>query len=263
MPGGTAMRILVTAGNTQTPIDKVRCITNIFTGRTGTQIALTAHRRGHSVCLITSHPEVVRNFARGDLPPGSWEVRPYRTFDDLHERMAEAIPGGEFDAIIHAAAVSDFFVTGVYALEEGTRFLTDDRAWSAESGAPQLADVRSGKVKSHHGELWLRLTPTPKLADRVRRDWGFRGTFVKFKLEAGLSETDLLAAAERARRQSAADWMVANTFEGRHNVAYIGCGEGTYQRVSREELPEALLERLEQGPRAPWSQSREGLGAGN
>ena len=77
------MRILVTAGNTQTPIDQVRCITNIFTGRTGTQIALAAHRHGHSVCLVTSHPEVVRHFTMHDLEPGSWEVRPYRTFDDL------------------------------------------------------------------------------------------------------------------------------------------------------------------------------------
>ena len=50
------MKILVTAGNTQTPIDRVRCITNIFSGKTGAQIALEAHRHGHSVVLLTSHP---------------------------------------------------------------------------------------------------------------------------------------------------------------------------------------------------------------
>lgn len=240
------MRILVTAGNTQTPIDRVRCITNIFTGRTGTQIALAAHGRGHAVCLVTSHPDVVRELARDDLPPGTWEVRPYRTFDDLHDRMAEALPGGEFDALVHAAAVSDFRVAGIYAPESGTRFLVEEQAWAADMPPPRLTDVRAGKVKSQHGELWLRLTPTPKLADRVRQEWGFRGLFVKFKLEAGLAEAELLAVAERARRQSAADWMVANTFEGRHTVAYIGSGEGTYQRVTRAELPGALIDRLEQ-----------------
>ena len=43
------MNILVTAGNTQVFIDQVRCITNIFTGRTGAAIAVEAYRRGHSV----------------------------------------------------------------------------------------------------------------------------------------------------------------------------------------------------------------------
>jgi phosphopantothenate---cysteine ligase (CTP) len=47
------MNLLVTAGNTQTPIDRVRCITNIFTGRTGAQVALEAHRRGHAVTHLT------------------------------------------------------------------------------------------------------------------------------------------------------------------------------------------------------------------
>ncbi|HVL11743.1 MAG TPA: phosphopantothenoylcysteine decarboxylase, partial [Gemmata sp.] len=53
------MNVLVTAGNTQTPVDRVRCITNIFSGRTGGQIAARAYDRGHAVTLLTSHPEVI------------------------------------------------------------------------------------------------------------------------------------------------------------------------------------------------------------
>ena len=70
------MKILVTAGNTQTVIDRVRCITNVFSGRTGAQIAAEAFERGHAVTLVTSHPEVLttvpavtRIFTA--LPPGS------------------------------------------------------------------------------------------------------------------------------------------------------------------------------------------------
>ena len=51
------MKLLVTAGNTLVPIDSVRGITNVFTGRTGAGIALHAYRRGHHVTLLTSHPE--------------------------------------------------------------------------------------------------------------------------------------------------------------------------------------------------------------
>ncbi len=53
------MNVLVTAGNTLVPIDQVRCISNVFTGKTGAAIALCAHGRGHRVTLITSHPEAV------------------------------------------------------------------------------------------------------------------------------------------------------------------------------------------------------------
>src|SRR5437899_9099274 len=104
------MNILVTAGNTQTPIDQVRCITNIFSGRTGAQIATAAHRRGHTVTLLTSHPEVIRK----DAPAERWTTRSYRTFDDLHALMGELVPGNRFDVLIHAAAVSDFEIAGVY-----------------------------------------------------------------------------------------------------------------------------------------------------
>ena len=62
------MNLLVTAGNTQAPIDRVRCITNIFTGRTGAHLALTAWQRGHRVTLLTSHPETAAN-ADADDPP--------------------------------------------------------------------------------------------------------------------------------------------------------------------------------------------------
>ena len=66
----------------------------------------------------------------------------------------------------------------------------------------KLMDVSAGKVKSHHPELWLRLTPTPKLADLVRTAWGFRGAFVKFKLEVGATDDQLREVAVRCRGPS-------------------------------------------------------------
>src|SRR5262245_17800334 len=168
------MNVLVTAGNTQMPIDKVRCITNVFTGRTGAQIALEGHRRGHSITLLTSSPGVIRDLAPGfDLVGDNWLVHPYRTFDDLRRLMMEAVSGGGYDVLIHAAAVSDYQLAGVYTATAGTTF---DAAAACWTGDARLADAAAGKVKSHHPELWLRLTPTPKLADSVRHPWGFRGT---------------------------------------------------------------------------------------
>jgi phosphopantothenoylcysteine synthetase/decarboxylase len=235
------MNLLVTAGNTQTPIDKVRCLTNIFSGQTGGRIAVEAVRRGHVVTHFTSHPEVIREIASGVLLSSErWTLRPYRTFDELSALMEEAIPGGGFDAIVHAAAVSDYALAGIFAPGPGGEFV----------------DVAAGKVKSHHSELWLRLVPTPKLIDRVRRPWGFAGTLVKFKLEVGLSEPQLTEVAERSRVQSDADLMVANTLEGMNDFALVGPVVRSYERVPRVGLAARLLDLLEAAVQAPPPSAR-------
>ncbi len=241
------MNILVTTGNTQTPIDRVRCLTNIFSGRTGTQIALEARRRGHAVCLLTSHPEVVGQLSPDPPPAGeAWQVQPYRTFDELHDLMADRVCRRGDDAIIHTAAVSDYQLSGIYAPATGTTFDANTRTWRASAREPRLADVRAGKVRSSHPELWLRLVPTPKLVDLVRTVWGFRGIVVKFKLEVGADEEELLAVAEQSRQQSDADVMVANTLEGMHATAYLGTRDGSYRPVARANLPAELITLIEE-----------------
>jgi phosphopantothenate-cysteine ligase/phosphopantothenoylcysteine decarboxylase/phosphopantothenate--cysteine ligase len=240
------MNILVTAGNTQTPIDKVRCITNIFTGRTGTQIALAAHDRGHNVRLLTSHPNVV-----DELSPlqhrstESWQVRTYRTFDDLQDSMAEEVLNGGYDAVVHCAAVSDYALGGVYVPVNGSTFHADDCSWHASNGAPRLSDVAAGKVKSDHDEVWLRLNKTPKLVDLVRREWGFHGVLVKFKLEVGVDDVQFRRIAEQSRRQSGADLIVANTLEEMNQKAFIGAGPGWWESVSRSHLAAILVQKVD------------------
>ena len=193
-----------------------------------------AHDRGHSVTLLTSHPEVIEEI-RASRPRclPTCGARPDRTFDDLEAAMAEEIGTGRYEVIVHAAAVSDYRVAGIFTQQDG-----------------KLADVSAAKVKSSHSELWLKLVPTPKLVDRIRSVWGFAGLLVKFKLEVGLSDAELLAVAEQARVHSAADLMVANTLEGLHEWAFVGAEVGDYRKVSRQELADYLLDRIETlGPR--------------
>jgi phosphopantothenoylcysteine synthetase/decarboxylase len=239
------MNLLLTAGNTLVAIDRVRCITNIFTGRTGAAIARHAWERGHSVTLLTSHPEVV------EVPPNErWAVLPYRTFEHLRDYMADAIRMGGLDAIVHCAAVSDYLMGGVYSRAKGTHFRPESGRWESDDAAgPALVDRAADKVKSDEPELWLRLVRAPKLIDCIRRDWFFRGLLVKFKLEAGIHDAQLLDIAERSRTHSQADLMVANTLGGASEYAYIGPLDGRYQRVTRAELAERLLLALEQHPR--------------
>ncbi|MCI0642863.1 MAG: bifunctional phosphopantothenoylcysteine decarboxylase/phosphopantothenate synthase [Gemmataceae bacterium] len=241
------MNLLVTAGNTQAPIDKVRCLTNIFTGRTGAAIALEAYRRGHGVTLLTSHPEALNDLKKeSELDEARCRTLSYRVFDDLDRLMAQEIRGGRLDAVIHCAAVSDYLPAGVYSAGQGTHFDAKSLSWQAESGqTPGLVDRAAGKVKSDEPELWLRLARAPKLVDKIRTDWGFRGVLVKFKLEVGVSDEQLLEIAEKSRRHSAADFMVANTLEDAAHWAYLGPLPSSYEKVSRRDLAERLLDAVE------------------
>jgi phosphopantothenoylcysteine synthetase/decarboxylase len=238
------MKVLVTAGNTLVPIDRVRCLTNVFTGRTGAAIALHAHQRGHAVTLLTSHAEAVADL-RGASPltTDNWHLYTYRTFEDLEQLMATTVAARQLDVIVHCAAVSDYLSAGVYAPAPGSRFVAEENRW--EGDPPSLADRAAGKVKSDEPELWLRLVRAPKLIDRIRSDWGFRGLLVKFKLEVGIGDDRLLEIAERSRRHSGADLMVANTLEGSASWAFLGPLKEGYQRVGRGELAARLVDALE------------------
>jgi phosphopantothenoylcysteine synthetase/decarboxylase len=242
------MRVLVTAGNTLAPIDRVRCLTNIFTGRTGARIALCAYERGHHVELITSRPEAVAELSSHlVLAAGRWQVRTYRTFEDLHVVLKSGVGDGQPDVVIHCAAVSDYRVDGVYAPAHNTHFQPQSHQWvQSEGRPPALVDRAAGKIKSDEPELWLRLVRTAKLIDCIRASWGFTGILVKFKLEVGISDEQLVEIAEQSRRQSAADLMVANTLEGTETHAYLGPIAGKYLRVSREELPVRLMDTVEE-----------------
>jgi phosphopantothenoylcysteine synthetase/decarboxylase len=241
------MNLLVTAGNTKVFIDRVRCLTNIFTGRTGAAIALYAHGRGHHVTLLTSRPEAVAELqhTNGGLA-GRWTMIRYDTFADLQSLMAEKITSKSPDVVIHSAAVNDYLAAGIFAPAPGTRFDPASSGLQSNAGSPALLDRSAGKVKSDEPELWLRLIRAPKLIDRVRTDWGFHGVLVKFKLEVGLKTAELLEVAEQSRRQSGADLLVANTLEDAGHHAFLGPLVGRYSQVSRADLPARLIGALEQ-----------------
>ncbi len=240
------MHLLVTAGNTHAPIDRVRVVTNIFTGKTGAGIARTAWERGHTVTLLTSHPETV-----ADLPDPASDaakrvrVVPYRTFDDLAGLMQAELRATPFDAVVHSAAVSDYLSAGVYAPAAGSFFNARTKQWEERGGRPAMTEHSAGKISSKQPELWVRMVRAPKLVDRVRNPWGYQGLLVKFKLEVGLNDAELLNVAEASRAQSDADLIVANTLDGAAHYAFLGPVAGRYERIARRELPERLMLTVE------------------
>lgn len=216
-------RILVTAGSTTVPIDQVRAITNIFSGRTGTEIAKHYAEHEDQVTLITSKPDLLDGYHKAPL-----KVISYRTFDQLMGAMEAEITARRFDIIIHSAAVSDYKVDGVFV--EG-------------DGRLQELD-KTKKVSSKHKHLFLRMAPTPKIVDRIRRDWNYKGTLVKFKLEVGLTDEELVKVAAKSRDDSQADFIIANCLEWMGARAFIIDKKDNKWEAFRKNLPAEMFRRI-------------------
>ncbi|MFA5986455.1 MAG: phosphopantothenoylcysteine decarboxylase [Parcubacteria group bacterium] len=216
------MKILITAGNTLVPIDRVRAITNIFKGRTGAAIANFCSRSGANVTLVTSNPDIV------PVVP-TVTIIPYKTYADLAEIMQQQIMHGSYDAIIHSAAVSDYSVSGICIKDANGQLVKIDA---------------TQKVSSKHAELYMELSPTEKLIDKIRSDWEFSRMLIKFKLEVGRSYDELIAIALASVRSSNADLIVANCLEWCDRSAMIIYADGAYIEVDRHKLPEELWRRI-------------------
>jgi phosphopantothenoylcysteine decarboxylase/phosphopantothenate--cysteine ligase len=92
------LRVLVTAGATQEPMDPVRFITNRSTGKMGYAVAAAACRRGASVTLVTGPTSI--------SPPRGAVVEKVRTALEMREAVMEKALG--CNVVIMTAAVSDY-----------------------------------------------------------------------------------------------------------------------------------------------------------
>jgi phosphopantothenoylcysteine synthetase/decarboxylase len=225
------MRFLVTAGNTREMIDRVRDWGNIFTGNTGRSIAEALAARG-AVELLTSNPqhaEALKDRARGVLPTL------FRSHADLRSLLEQRVTTTAYDAIFMTAAVADYAPAGAYSILERKRLPDGREQWI-------VADVSAGKVKSNYDAIAIAGRRTEKLVDLFRAKWNYRGLLVKFKLEVGISEDELIKVAEASRRASAANYIVANTLDmvsGENAGAWL-LGESLRERVRRDDLPRRL-----------------------
>jgi len=217
------MKVLITGGATMTMIDKVRGITNIFRGTTAHKIAENFSKLGHDVTLLTSNK----------APITTCHVEHFKTYDDLLTHMTIEVIRGNYDVIIHSAAISDYKVEGVYEYHLNNRI----------AGDLQRVDS-TGKIPSQKEELFMKLIPTEKIVDKIRIDWNFKGILVKFKLQVGMSDEELIDIATKSMHDSKADMIVANCLEWCNEYAYLITDNYT-EKVSRDFLPIYLRLKLE------------------
>ena len=100
-PGRLAgRRVLVTAGPTQEPIDPVRVLTNVSSGKMGYAVARAAKEAGAEVTLISGPVALA-------TPPGVARID-VRTAEEMFEAVRKAVKAS--DVFISVAAVADYRV---------------------------------------------------------------------------------------------------------------------------------------------------------
>lgn len=97
------IKVLITAGGTQEPIDPIRFVSNKSSGKMGYALAQAALDRGAKVILVS---------APTSLPvPEKIELAPVTTSEDMKSAVFDRFR--EVDVVIKAAAVSDFRLSKV------------------------------------------------------------------------------------------------------------------------------------------------------
>jgi len=210
-------RVVVTSGATREPIDSVRFISNLSSGRTGAMICEALVARGFQVTQVAGVDSVqAAGVARREA------FTDHASLDMALRRLAR---DSACAAVIHTAAVSDFAVVDAH---------------------PD-AKIASG------GELSVKLQPTHKIIDRIM---GYAGNpdmiLVGFKLT---HEPDAGAQAKAARellKRSRARFVVQNDVstlaDGEEHLFFVHeNGSSRVRRyVGREKLATALAMLVEE-----------------
>lgn len=171
------MKVLITAGGTREPIDRVRYISNGSTGATGASLADALSQRGYNVHLLRGIGAV--------LPQSALAGSVFSSAENLESQLRALLAGGEFNAVIMAAAVADYRPDHMHA----------------------------GKLDSGAGELALKLVRVPKILPRLR---GFSPRLLRvigFKLTAGADNAARQTAVARQFAEGGVDAVVHNDLD--------------------------------------------------
>lgn len=179
------VKVLITAGGTQEPIDTVRVISNLSSGRTGIAIAEYMTEMGFDVTLLQAHGSPKsEHVTRRDL---------FVSFATLDEKIKHYLSSENFTHVIHAAAVSDYSVDTI------------------EVDGQQYRPFEVKKVSSDADSMHIHLKRNHKIVDRLK-DYSQNKSLkvIAFKLTSHASPEQRTAAVEKLFANSNADFVVHN-----------------------------------------------------
>jgi phosphopantothenoylcysteine decarboxylase/phosphopantothenate--cysteine ligase len=221
----TGKRILITAGGTRENIDSVRFIGNMSSGRTASRLADELATAGHELTWLGAEDAI--------RPIRVNRIISYYSFSDLEDRLRELLGSGDYDIVIHAAAVSDFSVASVEAYNG------------------DMLQNRQGKLPSG-SDLLLRLKRNPKLLNQLKT-WSANPDLqvIGFKLTDTVDLQQRFAAVKKQFDDSKVDAVVHNDLSDISREAHpfslytpehkpVHCADGGALAKTLDELMETV-----------------------
>ncbi|WP_113708528.1 phosphopantothenoylcysteine decarboxylase [Bacillus cereus] len=188
-------KILITSGGCLEKWDQVRGHTNLAKGTIGRMIAEEAMSKGAHVIYLHGY------FAeKPDAASAQLELHPFEGIIDLQDKMKSIITHEKIDAVIMAAAGSD---------------------WIVEKICDQDGNIldMNGKISSDIAPI-IHFQKAPKVLKQIKQ-WDPEIVLVGFKLESDINEKELIQRASERMAQSKANLMVANSPHSLYSHAAI------------------------------------------
>ncbi len=211
------MRVLITSGATREPIDSVRFISNISTGKMGALIADYLAQQGIDVTLVCGQGS--------ERPKAEVNTTEYASFRDLDNTLRQKLGSSRYDAVIHAAAVSDFSVLNPHA----------------------------GKMTSEQDELTITLSRNFKIVERLK-DYSMNPDqiqIIAFKLTHTSDRIEQERAIHKLSFHPKINFVVHNDLAeimqvGRHPFSIYSRDQKMAEGKTKQDLAETLLKMFKQ-----------------
>jgi phosphopantothenoylcysteine decarboxylase/phosphopantothenate--cysteine ligase len=236
------MRILITSGGTQVPIDGVRFIHNMSTGRFGAQLSREFLERGHSVRLIHAKNAETTFSVNVNLDRENLNQTMRRVFylDELHVKVKEKYFEVQFKTY------DDY----VRVLKEEIEFFQPDIIILSAAVSDYGVNTVEGKMDST-AEITLKLHKLEKVIDKIRT-WAPLAYVVGFKLLVNSTPTEMKKAAEKQLERADVDMVVGNDLaqirKGNHFLT-VFYGNNDQWRINENQASE-LAKMIEQRPKS-------------
>ena len=266
------MNILVTSGGTSEKIDNVRKITNSSTGKLGCTIA--------EAFAVFEDVEKIWYICGENAPVPQCEKVEIITIESTEDLLKAALSvcgRNIIDAVVHAMAVSDYYVKKVSTIElisesvaeqlhemdrealrlfDGPRLSLRERLFNAVRTTSGL-NIYS-KISSDKDGLVLFLDKTPKVLPYFRGMLPL-GTIVGFKLLDSVDREFLISNAYQLLIQNNCDFVLANDLSEVEAVKHVGHLIDRNQTVvtynTKAEIAEGIAKAVLEYHHAPDQES--------
>lgn len=236
------INIIITAGGTIEPIDKVRKITNNSSGKLGSIIANTLLENEnifiYYICTRKSIKPLVKNT--------NIKIIEIETVNQLKNIVEKLLKEKRIDYFIHSMAVSDYYVdyvTTASIMEENI----DIKNIKKSILNPSKKLDNSSKISSNEDNLIVVLKQSPKIINSIKK-LSSKTKLIGFKLLENVSKEELLKVSINLKNKNNCDYVIANDLKNinkyTHKALIIDKNDNYIEVNTKEEIAKKINELI-------------------